>query len=195
MSLKVSLLVCALLLPALSSAGSCGDSVVGSGFIVGGDRIHRGQWPFLAALFRAKSGTYFCAGSVITKRHVISAGKTWCGNKLSSEKLNIAFVAHCMQPKYWDKKLNSTDLVVHLGRYNISKAYETNIAIHEVSEIVMHPQWRPFEPNYDADLAILKLNESIEDSSFVKVVCWPSSLNNQQIGEGVVVSKVMERAS
>lgn len=115
--------------------------------------------------------------------------------KVVSRKLYIALVAHCMQPKYWDKKLNTSDLVVHLGRYNISKAFETNIAVHEVSEIVVHPHWRPFEPNYDADLAILKLNRSIEKSSFVKVVCWPSSLDKQPIGEGVVVSQMMKRAS
>lgn len=97
------------------------------------------------------------------------------------------FLAHCIQQKYWDKKLETKDLAVHLGRYNLSKKDESGTDIIEVSEIVIHPDWKPFETNYDADLAILKLNHEITKSNFIKVACWPT-YDEGEIGEGSVVS-------
>lgn len=57
------------------SSELCGDSVVGSGFVVGGSAIKRGQWPFIAALFRNDNKKYFCGGTIISTRHVITAGE------------------------------------------------------------------------------------------------------------------------
>lgn len=59
----------------------CGDSLVGTGLIVGGSTIKRGQWPFIVALFRSKTEKYFCGGTIISMKHIITA-------------------AHCISPKH-----------------------------------------------------------------------------------------------
>lgn len=74
MILRVILVIIVLQLQS-SLQDFCGNSVVSSGLIVGGGRIKRGQWPFIAALFSTRNGEYFCGGTVISKRHVITAGR------------------------------------------------------------------------------------------------------------------------
>lgn len=153
----------------------CGDSVVGSGVIVGGSTIKRGQWPFVAALFLTSNNQYFCGGTIISSRHVIT-------------------VAHCMSQKFWDKILKPEELFVYLGKYNITKHDENESEIRNVSEIIIHPDWNVNTLNYDADLAILKLSDEITKSNFIKIACWPTDVKSQ-IGEGVVVSSSLLKLS
>lgn len=40
--------------------------------IIGGKTTKRGQYPFMAALHLIKNGTFFCAGSLISSKHVLS---------------------------------------------------------------------------------------------------------------------------
>lgn len=163
MKFNVALLFFALNFP-LSLQGHCGNSVISSGLIVGGSGVKRGQWPFIAALFSTATDEYFCSGTVISYRHVITA-------------------AHCIQPK-WDKQKEAADFTVHLGRYNISKNLENGSVISHVDEIHIHPDWVKDSVNYDADLAILQLEESIHKSYFIDIVCWPTW---DSVGEGFIV--------
>lgn len=151
-----------------TSQQNCGNSVVSSGVIVEGNAIKRGQWNFMAALFYTKDDKYFCGGTLISHKHVITA-------------------AHCLQPKYWDKVLQTSEVVVHLGRYNITKKVEPEAAIHEVAEINIHPDWDKEKIAYDADLAILRLQKEKLYSQFIGIACWPT-IDEIYIGEGVVVS-------
>ena len=151
----------------ISLQASCGDSTTVSGLVVGGTQIKRGQWPFIAALFRSKTEEYFCGGTIISYKHVITA-------------------AHCVHPKYTEDPLEPSDLLVHLGRYNISRKNETDAVVSKVVKITIHPDWDQNVINYDADIAILQLEDSLRLSNFVKIVCW-SSENAVKIGEGIVV--------
>lgn len=56
----------------LQQLTTCGDSAVGSGFIVGGPTTKRGQWPFVGALFRTDIDEYICGGTIIKRRLVIT---------------------------------------------------------------------------------------------------------------------------
>lgn len=165
MNIEVALIIFPLCV-SITLQDYCGDSVVGSGFVVGGSRIKRGQWPFIAALFRSQNEEYFCGGTIISHKHVMTA-------------------AHCIHPKY-GKSLESKDLVVHLGRYNISRKNESDSTVSKVVEITVHPDWDQNTVRYDADIAILQLEASQELSNFVKIICWPTQ-DDAPIGEGIVV--------
>jgi len=157
-----------LILPSLQNI--CGNSTFNSELVVrvgGGSTIERGEWPFIAALFRKGTGEYFCGGTLISLKHVITA-------------------AHCVQQKYHDKPLEPSDVLVHLGRYNISKKSEVGSTISNVAEITIHPEWDPFTNNYDADIAVLQLETLQETSDFIKVVCWPDQ-DKIKVDEGIVV--------
>lgn len=146
---------------------NCGSSVVGSGLIVGGSTIKRGQWPFRAALFHARTSNFFCGATIISYKHVITA-------------------AHCIQPKYWDKALQPEDIIVHLGRYNISKFNESDAELSNTVEVTVHPDWNHSTVNYDADIAILRMENYLKTSNFIRVACWPTN-DEPQVGAGVVV--------
>lgn len=40
--------------------------------ISGGEEADRGQWPFIAALFQAKTLKYFCGGTLVTNKHILT---------------------------------------------------------------------------------------------------------------------------
>lgn len=43
-----------------------------SGLVIGGNRTDRGQWPFLVALRHIIENKFFCGGSLISSKHVIT---------------------------------------------------------------------------------------------------------------------------
>jgi hypothetical protein len=42
------------------------------GFIVGGERAQKGDWRWVVAFKHWPSGNFFCGGSLISNRHVLS---------------------------------------------------------------------------------------------------------------------------
>jgi hypothetical protein len=50
----------------------CGKRLAASGNIWGGDHTSLNSWPWLVALHHSPKGTFFCAGSLITAKHVAS---------------------------------------------------------------------------------------------------------------------------
>lgn len=51
---------------------TCGRFSYGGGTIVGGEFIKKGEWPWLVALFESKSRSYFCGGTLISEKHVLT---------------------------------------------------------------------------------------------------------------------------
>ena len=52
---------------------TCGVSKASAkGLIVGGEYANREAWPWLTALIHKETNKYFCAGSIITKKHVLT---------------------------------------------------------------------------------------------------------------------------
>jgi secreted trypsin-like serine protease len=50
----------------------CGASVVGRGNIVGGEDTKIHSWPWLVALIQKPKNDFFCSGSLISAKYVIS---------------------------------------------------------------------------------------------------------------------------
>lgn len=141
--------------------------------ILGGIETSRGQWPFLAALYHADKSNFFCGSTVISAKHVLTGefsvlsrhGKNYC---------ELLPASHCVQPKGVSKKLQPDDVIVLLGRYNLDLKVERGAVQRSVDDIRVHPDWNAFEGKFDADIAILVLNEIIEFTSFIRPVCLPS---------------------
>lgn len=53
----------------------CGKVEFSTGFVIGGNKTERGQWPFLVALYSLEKNSFLCGGSLITSRHVLTGGK------------------------------------------------------------------------------------------------------------------------
>lgn len=74
-----------------------------------------------------------------------------------------------------------------VGKYNFSDKYEINSKSRLVQEIVIYPDWKYDQDSYDADIAILVLEDATTFNQFVQPVCLPSKSDNVVTGRGVVV--------
>ena len=125
------------------SEDQCGKPLIVDGLIYNGVISEKDKWPFLAAFFDNVRRKFFCGGSLISRRHILSA-------------------AHCLQPKKQTAIKKPSDVIAYLGKYNLNDAHERGAVPAYPIEFFIHPGWKSLEPvNYDADIAIIKLEEEV----------------------------------
>jgi hypothetical protein len=80
--------------------------------------------------------------------------------------------SHCMQDKRETKRKSESEFYAYLGRYDFTKDEEFAKKIN-IEELYIHPSWKPDDPSYDSDLALLKTEFQIIFTRFIKPVCLP----------------------
>ena len=50
----------------------CGTSDFSVSLVIGGNKTEKGQWPYVAALYYADIFRFFCGGTVITTKHIMT---------------------------------------------------------------------------------------------------------------------------
>jgi secreted trypsin-like serine protease len=172
MLLSASLLL--LLFSGVQSASttfSCGGKSLLTGLVVGGSYSARGEWPWLCAIYKKLEREYTCSGNLISKSHVVT-------------------VAHCMQPKVEPSQISPQispeELEVLLGKQDLSKD-EAGSERRDVTNIFVHKDWKFQEKKYDADVAILVLNEDVVFSQYIMPVCLPTYGVNVPLQNGTMV--------
>lgn len=63
---------------------------------------------------------------------------------------------------------------VLLGAHDINAVVERGRKQMDVDEIYVNSEWNVDSSRYDADLAILKLSESVTFSIYIRPICLPS---------------------
>lgn len=152
----------------------CGEKSVKkttSGFIKGGQKAIRGQFPWLVAYFYQEkhSNEFICGGSLISSYLVITA-------------------AHCVQEKGNVHRKEGRFSTFLMGKHNLDSYTEVNYQTSTAVEIHVHPTWNT-ENNYRGDIAVAILVKEIVFNKFVKPICiWreTSSSNDIEGKEGVV---------
>lgn len=129
----------------------CGKPMGGYGNILGGAPISKGQFPWIAALTDNK-GEFFCGGTLISNRKVLTA-------------------AHCIQDKGNINAKLPKDIKVLLGIHNISNFVEIGRSNVAVQKIIVHDHWNHEATSFDADLAILVLDISVHFNRYIQPVC------------------------
>ncbi|XP_053694864.1 polyserase-2-like [Sabethes cyaneus] len=134
---------------------TCGRQQVSlEGLVKGGFKARAGEWPWHIALFHrigtSEDFTYQCGGSLVHKYLVVTA-------------------AHCVTLRSSRKLKNIADLLVKVGRFNISEEHEEQGREHTVEKIVTHQSYRPI--TYENDIAILKLEIPTIFTPFVQPIC------------------------
>lgn len=116
--------------------------------IVGGQTAAQYSWPW--QVYLTLNGMFVCGGTLIDKQHVLTS-------------------AHCVA-----KPANSTSqLLVRVGAHNfIREGYYAGI-YYRVARKWIHENYTV--PEYGYDIAILRLNTSVNISDTVNVVCLPTS--------------------
>ncbi|XP_037035531.1 toll-like receptor 7 isoform X1 [Bradysia coprophila] len=133
---------------------NCGTVIVYKTATIGGAEVAKDEWPFMAALYYSATFKYFCGGTIISQKHVLTA-------------------AHCIQTKGKGAPLTPAEISVRLGAYNLTDRSENDAVNKSIVQILVHPDWKVNEEKYDADIAILVLIEVITFSNHIRPVCMP----------------------
>lgn len=137
-----------------------------TGMIVNGQISPRGKWPWLVALSTKSDGEFFCGGSLISERFVLSA-------------------AHCLQYKNEQTPKEPKDVIVSLGKWNISDKQELGALELTPFEFIIHPDWKISESRWNADIALIKLETDVTFSSSITPIClWTSKMRPEEMNDG-----------
>lgn len=86
--------------------------------------------------------------------------------------VEFSTAAHCIHNKAVTR-LSHDQISITLGAIDSSN---NNRNIFDVIEVITHPEWNTtHDTRYDADLAIIKLKNSVEFSEHIQPVCLPTS--------------------
>ncbi|XP_070504797.1 thioester-containing protein 1 allele R1-like [Chironomus tepperi] len=132
-------------------AESCGKIIIGRGNIIGGNYAIRGTFPWVAVLKHA-NGVAFCGGTLLTNNKVLTA-------------------AHCIHGKRNAYKFDAHNITVMLGAHNIGLANEIGRVTVGVNDIQIHRDWDAINESFDADIAILTLNQDVTFSQYIQPIC------------------------
>ena len=148
----------------------CGKPLCVDDRIFYGVQSEKNKWPFLAAFFDNVQRKFFCGGSLISRRHILSA-------------------AHCLQPKKQTAIKKPSDVIAYLGKYDLNDTHERGAVPAFPTEFFIHPAWMSLDPvNYDADIAIIKLEGYVSMTKNIYSVClWTSGLQELSGNNGIVV--------
>ncbi|XP_011202672.2 serine protease gd [Bactrocera dorsalis] len=120
-------------------------------FLHGGKELVRGQFPWMAAVYRKEtvhSLSYICGGTLLSQRSVVSA-------------------AHCFQ------NLPATQVALFLGRTNLESFSEDGFVTRDVERLIIHPDYNSLP---DADIAVMRMAAISSYTDFIRPIClWTES--------------------
>ncbi|XP_071991707.1 coagulation factor VII-like isoform X2 [Engystomops pustulosus] len=120
------------------------------GRIVGGEECPKGECPWQArVIFTDRTSLTICGGSLIAPNWVVTA-------------------AHCVKPSFLNR------LTVVLGDHKISEAEGTEQE-RKVVQIIIHENFVGMKTNNDNDIALLRLNTSVNYTDYVVPICLPNT--------------------
>ncbi|XP_062992942.1 serine protease 27-like [Elgaria multicarinata webbii] len=132
---------------AASSEAVCGQPVINSPRIVGGQAAAYGSWPWQVAIFQG--GYFICGGSLIAEQWVLSAAHCFLGSTATSQY----------------------DLL--LGAYELLNLTST-VVESSVEQILTHPDYNG-KAGSSGDIALLELRAPVNFTKNILPTCLPDS--------------------
>ena len=76
-------------------------------------------------------------------------------------------------------------VTAYLGKFNLSSPDDSKITTSSVFNVFIHPDWDTQNESFDADIAVVVLDEIIEFNDFIQPACLPTT--DEVSGTGAVV--------
>ncbi|KAB0802090.1 hypothetical protein PPYR_04276 [Photinus pyralis] len=128
--------------------------------VVGGNVTKENEFPWLAGM--AKNGEFHCGGTLITRKHVLTAAH--CVDGINYRTISIAFGDH-------DRK---------------DKERFSKIQVRKIKKVVPHKLFD--RSTYNNDIAILELDHPLHFDSKIQPACLPHSGSDDPAGKlGTVI--------
>lgn len=129
-------------------------------FLVGGQDVAQGSWPWLVAIFinRVPGPEYICGGTLVSEKAIVTA-------------------AHCVMIN--DRRRSPNEILISLGRYSNSR-WGGAKSVEKIESIIMHEDFQRKDHMFDADIAVLIVRARVEYTKFVRPIClWNDQMNNK----------------
>lgn len=146
---------------------SCGQKPLQQGNVLERETAQN-EWPWLASLFAVPTNKFFCAGTIISANRVLTA-------------------ANCIQEKEESETRKPTDIVVHLGKHNLSDTNEVDAQTFNPTRFIVHPDWDVTSERWEADIAILESDTAIQFSAKISAVCLWTDDKESETQVGIIV--------
>lgn len=150
----------------------------------GGEKYPKNAWPWLVAFIYWQSEKFFCGGSVISQKHVLSGDKKF--NVIKMKFYSFFLAAHCFQNKGQQHKISERFVRALLGKHDLSFLDELGAKSCSILEIIIHPDWDFNEEKFDADISLVVLTQSFEFNTQIQPVCLPEKSYNEFLEIGIV---------
>ncbi|XP_067130395.1 clotting factor C-like isoform X2 [Centruroides vittatus] len=133
-------------------------------FILNGNATEIGQWPWQAAVAREvpDSNKWFllCGGALLSEQWVTTA-------------------AHCVTKGATNRIIEPDKFKIYLGKYyRDDKLDDDLVQERKVQEIHIHPDYDPHL--FDADIALIHLDEPVTLTTRVQTVCLPTGTTTRE---------------
>ncbi len=97
-----------------------------------------------------------------------------------SEKV-ILTAAHCIQDKSQDDPTEPQSSAFIVGKHDLNSRSEKGFQLNTIEKFVMHSNWNPLSPLYDADIAVAILFRPITYTKYIKPICLGPARPNQKL--------------
>ncbi|XP_044261146.1 serine protease gd-like [Tribolium madens] len=155
--------------PTTTIEDSCGVANDIQTLVLKGEKTIENEYPWLVAMFHRQGVSYEfqCTANLITDQHVLTAG-------------------HCVW-YYKAPLIDKADILLVLGRSDISHWASTGALLRTASQVTPHPNYK--QSSGHCDLAIIKMNEKVIFKPTIRPIClWTGDTDLKQFAgvRGVV---------